>query len=388
MKAKSCFSTNMDPYRAGIEIAKELAVISPEVIFLFSSIHYEGSVELLDSIYDYLKNEKIILIGNSGDGFYELEEVANVGVSALAINSGGKVSWHLASVGGVKDDPHGAARCCVEKVDNFCKNVPAFYFMATDFRTDTSEILAGLREAVQAPIIGGSAADDFLLQSCFVYRNREVLTDSIVILAAEGNIVFDISVAQHMRLSGRPGIITSCSGTRVDSIDNIPAMQFIEQEIGKPLNDVDEGVVALKLMESGNQQGRLRSLLMPAAAATETSMSCFGGVEQGSIAQVCIASPEQMVADVNNIASSLKNLSFKPQAALIITCAGRKKVLGPKIKFEVEEIVKACPSLAALAGYPSFGEFGPIKEAGGYSRPLFHNMTYILLLIGEGEIEA
>jgi hypothetical protein len=376
----------MDPYRAGIEIAEELAVIAPEIVFLFSSIHYEGSVELLDAIYDFLENEKIILIGNTGDGFYEQEKVANAGVSALAINSGSRVSWHLASVNGVENDPGGAARCCVERVNDLCKHTPAFYFMVTDFRTDTSEVLAGLREAVQAPIIGGSAADDFLLQNCFVYCNREVLADSIVILAAEGDLAFDISVAQSMQLSGRPGTITACSGTRVDSIDNISAMQFIEQEIGKPLNTVDEGVITLKLMESGNQQARLRSLLMPDADATDTSMSCFGGVESGSIAQVCIASPEQMVADVNNIAASLKNLPFEPLAALIITCAGRKKVLGSKIKFEVEEIVKACPSLAALAGFPSFGEFGPVKEAaGGYSRPLFHNMTYILLLIGDGK---
>jgi len=385
MKAKSCFSTNTDPYRAGIEIAEELAEITPEVIFLFSSIHYEGSADLLDAIYDFLDDEKIILIGNSGDGFYEQGKVANVGVSALALNSDGKVSWYLASENGVKDDPCGAARCCVEKVNNFCENDPAFYFMATDFRTDTSEILDGLRRAVRAPVVGGSAADDFSLQNCFVYGNREVLTDSIVILAAAGDLAFDISVAQNMRLSGRPGTITACSGTRLDSIDNIPAMQFIEQEIGKPLSTVDEGVLTLKLMESGNQQVRLRSLLMPSADATETSMSCFGGVESGSMAQVCIASPEQMVADVNRIAASLKNLSFEPLAALIITCAGRKKVLGPKIKFEVDEIVKACPSLAALAGFPSFGEFGPIKEADGYSRPLFHNMTYILLLIGEAK---
>jgi len=39
MNTKSCFSVNMDPYSAGVEIGEQLADINPEVIFLFSSIH-------------------------------------------------------------------------------------------------------------------------------------------------------------------------------------------------------------------------------------------------------------------------------------------------------------------------------------------------------------
>jgi len=385
MKVKSCFSTNLDPYRAGIEIGEKLASISPEVIFLFSSIHYEGSQELLEAIYDCLEDERVILLGNSGDGFYEQEKIANVGVSALGINSKGKVTWRIAYETGVLEDPFGTAKRCVCKLNDECEAPPAFYFLATDFRTDTSAVQAGLCETAKAPIIGGSAADDFSLQSCFVYCNRKVLTDSVAILAADGEISFDISIGQDMCQIGKLGIITSSFGTRVDSIDNISAMKFIEQQIGKPLNSVDEGVVTLKVMELGLQQPRLRSLLKPDSDETQSSMSFFGSIEQGTITQVCLASPEQIVADVNGIAGNLKELPFKPLAGLVITCAGRKKVLGSKINFEVEEIVNACPTLEGLVGYPSFGEFGPVKEKNGYSRPLFHNMTYILLLIGEAQ---
>ncbi len=39
------------------------------------------------------------------------------------------------------------------------------------------------------------------------------------------------------------------------------------------------------------------------------------------------------------------------------------------------------PSLA-LAGFPSLGEIAPLRTADGYSPSLFHNMTYVLMLIG------
>jgi hypothetical protein len=34
-----------------------------------------------------------------------------------------------------------------------------------------------------------------------------------------------------------------------------------------------------------------------------------------------------------------------------------------------------------LAGFPSFGEIAPLRRRGGYTRNLFHNMTYVLLLL-------
>ena len=49
---------------------------------------------------------------------------------------------------------------------------------------------------------------------------------------------------------------------------------------------------------------------------------------------------------------------------------------------ETGAYAKASESLVALAGFPSFGEFGPEKSSSGYSHPMFHNMTTILVLLG------
>ena len=72
LKVKSYITQEPDPYRAGIEIASELEELNPEVIFVFSSIHYvKDNSELLDGIYDSIENKNLIVIGNSGDGIYE-----------------------------------------------------------------------------------------------------------------------------------------------------------------------------------------------------------------------------------------------------------------------------------------------------------------------------
>ncbi len=112
------------------------------------------------------------------------------------------------------------------------------------------------------------------------------------------------------------------------------------------------------------------------------SAELFGSIEEGSTAQICITPPEMIISDVRNIAGDLNKLPFEPEAALIISCAGRKSVLKDGLKFEPQEILKGCPALKALVGYPSFGEIGPLKSAEGYEETIFHNMTSIILTIG------
>lgn len=386
MNVRSCCSTKMDPYRAGIDIGEGLAELDPEIIFLFPSIHYGGSAELVEAIYDVLDSDKAVLIGNTGDGFCEREKVSNAGVSALGINSNGTVKWHLASEQQASENPKQAIKQCLNKLKiALGPSTPAFYYLASDFRTDSSELAEALQELSEQPTIGGSAADDYAFQRSFVYANREVFENCVAMLAVEGEIAFDIRVAQNMIPIGNPGIITQSRKATIISIDGIPAKKFIEQETGLAPNMVDEGILTLKIMSKEKREQRLCSMLISHDSKDDGAIQLFGGVKQGDIAQVCLAPPEKIIQDINQMVASTNELPFKPVAGLVVSCAGRKKVLGDDLKVEVQEILKGCPTLTALSGFPSFGEFGPIKEGDGYSRALFHNMTCILLLLGEAQ---
>ena len=79
----------------------------------------------------------------------------------------------------------------------------------------------------------------------------------------------------------------------------------------------------------------------------------------------------------------LKNLDFEVAGALVISCAGRKWILGSKVKEETERLFSMLGHKIPLAGYPSFGEIGPFRNPDNtYTDSFFHNETYILLFIG------
>lgn len=385
MKVKSCYSTQLDPYRAGAEIGEQLAEIQPEVVFLFPTIHYGGSPELAEALYDALGSDDAIVFGNSGDGFYERDKVAEVGVSALGISTNGLARWRVEHEAGLGADPRGTTMRCMERLHaSGDLESPALYFLAADFRTDTTAITEALRETARGPVVGGSAADDMRLQSCFVHAGREVLTDSIAILTMDGDVPFELRLAHALPLVGTPGRITRCEGTMLHEVDGMPAMSFIERELGKPLDAVDVGLTTLEVRSGERPEERqLRSLWLLERDGQDGSVELFGGVSEGDRVQVCLAPPDHLVRDVKEVADSLDDLPFRPTAGLVIGCTGRKQLLGGDLQKELRELVERCPSLEAVAGYPSFGEYCPVRSGTGYSLPLFHNMTLAMVLFGE-----
>ncbi len=384
MKVKSHYSINLNAYMAGSEIGKAFSDINPEIIFLFTSIHYNGSTELTEAIYDTLNSENTIIIGNTGDGFYEKNRVENIGVSALAINTNGKAKWSIAHRSGIESHPYESTKHCISELNSNKKLTgDELYFISSNFNTDSSEIVRALKDFTNGKVVGGLASDDYKVKSSYIYKNKKVLSDSIAILLIDGDIAFDIKLAHNMHPTGKKGIITKSSGTIVNTIDNSPTTSFIKQNLGKALNITDEGNIVFKVTKDGYSNSRIRSLFSSKDPNNKGSIKLAGGINEGDRVQLCYATQEEIISDVAEIAKSVKDLPFTPIAAIIVSCAGRKKILGGNIKKEVDEITNNCPTIKAIAGYPSLGEFGPVKNDNNYYNALFHNMTFILLLIGE-----
>lgn len=380
MRSKSCHSTNLDAYRAGLEVAEALRPLEPEVILLFASIHYEQPAEILEAIRDVL-GERVIVVGTSGDGFYELRRVSDVGVAALGLRGDGAVQWFVSHETGVGAEPRAATERCMKRLAEAVPDGgPSLIYLLSDLRTDTTEMLAALHEHATAPVVGGLACDDHALEKSHVFVDGEVRSDCVVALAMVGTFDFEIRVAHQAQLRGEPGVVTSVDGKMVLEIDGAPATTFLENAVGKPLNVADEGTITFCLTDPERGEEMVRSLLLPKGDGQGVRL--MGNVSPGHRAQVCLATEGDLVESVRAVGDDLAGLPFEPTTALIVSCAGRKKVLAGSVDHEVQDILSRCPSLEALAGFPSSGEFGPVATEGGYTRALFHNMTYILVLFG------
>lgn len=380
MKAVSASTLDLDPYRAGVDLADGLASVAPEVVFLFSSIEFHDATELPQAIYDTLGNENLIIIGCTGEGYLETRKVADVGACALGINFEGSASLALVTSQGSTLETMEQALTSLART---LGRKPDLCYVLADFRIDGTTLETALQRH-GVPAVGGFAADDMLeLRHCSLFANHEVLEHGIVALGLAGDFRWDIRMAHEMEPIGHPGTITEAQGTRLVRIDQESATAFVEAAIGRPVSRVDQGIVTFNVLEKG-MPGRqyLRSIVTD-SEDRDGSFSLFGHVTPRSQVQVCLAQPESIVQDVYRVVAEAAHCGFEPKAGLIVSCAGRKHLLGNRIEHEVLAVREGLGEGIALAGFPSFGEFSPVRVQGQYSETFFHNMTYVLLLLGE-----
>jgi hypothetical protein len=380
MRGRSVATRQLDPYRAGLELGKGLRELAPEVVFLFSSIHYDGSGELLEGLHDAL-DAVPILIGATGDGFYEAVTVGEIGAAALGLHSDGRVRWRLASASGVSQDVEGTLDRCIADLTVAADGAePALCVVFADFRADAATLVEALGARLSAPTVGGLAGDEYHLERCFVYAGREVLTDGLAVLAAVGDLGYAIHMTGDLMPVGRPGVVTAAAGTALLSIDGMPATEFITQQAGKPLSLADLGISAFRLTGAAEPASScLRTVR--AIDPGRGSVTLFGAVQPGQHIQFCQVVPEAIVQDVRDLSRRLSRTDRSPAAGLVISCAGRKRVLTHRQDdHEVGAVREGYGRVLPLVGFPSFGEIGPRPTETGYGRTLFHNMTCILLV--------
>jgi hypothetical protein len=383
LRAKTACTTEVDPYRAGTELATQIRDIDPEVVFLFSSIHLGGASELSEAIYDTLGNDRLILIGTTGDGFLETNTVGDVGATILALNGSGKIGWHLAKAHNVAEDSAGAVmRGLAEIQGKIGDQDLQLLFLFSDFHSDGRAISETVSRQVRCPVVGGFAGDDYRMTRCFTLANRQVHQNSLVMLGLSGNFRFDIHVAQNLTPVGRPGRVTRAKDHRITMIEGIPAMDFLEQQTGKPLTDLDRGIVSLNVLGSDPGEPSCLRSIGSDWDFSDGGFSLFGCIDEGKWVQVCLAYPRDLVLGVEEIGRAVQAAGFSPDAGVIITCAGRKRLLGKRGEQEVAALRSEGTNPFPFAGFASFGEIGPVRQGKAYSQTLFHNMTFILVTLG------
>ena len=382
MKAASASTNELDPYRAGVELADTLAAIEPEIVFLNTSIDYFEAGQLTDAIYDVLGNDKLLLIGCSGEGYLETSRVADVGACALGLNFGGAVRMRLASDDATGDSQAAMGRCLAALTAPDGRK-PDLLYMVCDFRHDGTAVEKAIQE-YGVPLVGGLAGDNMLeMKRCAIFRNREALSAGMVVLGLEGNFAWRISLGHEMTPVGNEGTVTATDNVRVLEIDGIAAADFMCRAVGRPVSRIDQGNVTLNVLDKNIPEQKYLRAIVTDTDRSDGSFTLFGSIPNGSQVRVCIAQPDSMIKDVYRIAAATRDCGFLPRAGLIVSCAGRKHLLGNRIEHEVNAVRETLGDSVGIVGYPSFGEFSPVPVPDGYSPTFFHNMTYVLLLLGD-----
>ena len=381
---KSASTTLLDSFRAGIEIGESLKEIAPEVILLFSSIILEDNyADFIAGLYDGLENNQTIIFGGTGDGIYEASITAHYGVCALGMSSDGSVTWSATVVTGVGADSSDAARRCATAALESHNGIADWAFILADGITaDGTGIVSGLRENISFPFVGGLTGDDRKFKCGQIFINDKVIDDGVAILMASGGIPFMSHSISGFKPIGVSGTVEEVHGKTIKRISEQTPMAFIREQTGKTLAEADLGILALA-NETGPCQNQFFLRVMFGFDNCCGSITCFGSVPNGTTLRVSKANRADLLSAVTECIEKLRNTGFKPAAAIVISCVGRKWLLNTCGQEEVQAIQNVLGNHLPLIGFPSFGEIGAfLNDDNSYTETYFHNATCVLCLLG------
>lgn len=179
--------------------------------------------------------------------------------------------------------------------------------------------------------------------------------------------------------------VTRAEGSVLYTLDNEPALTIYKRYLGDHAADLPAAglLFPLSMQSADPQQPDLIRTILGINEA-EGSLILAGDVELGSTVWLMQASTDLLVHGAEGAASHA--LTSGPPAldahtlAVLISCVGRKLVMGERTDEEIEAVAETLGPNVHLTGFYSNGEIAPGLAGGGC---LLHNQTMTITTLSE-----
>jgi hypothetical protein len=252
-----------------------------------------------------------------------------------------------------------------------------------------SELVEGLTEALGSTVIitGGLAGDGSKFEKTLVGCNDHPEEGRIVAIGLYGNkIEVGHGSVGGWDTFGPRRMITRSEANVLYEVDGKPALQLYKKYLGDKANQLPGAALEFPLMIKpfGQPQevGTVRTIL--AVDEKNQSMIFAGDMPEGHEAQLMMANFENLIDGAFEAAQYARLESFKENQgdslAILISCVGRKMVLGQRIAEEVESVREILGNEMKQIGFYSYGEISPHVEVGNCQ---LHNQTMTITALRE-----
>jgi hypothetical protein len=249
-----------------------------------------------------------------------------------------------------------------------------------------SSLIAGMTEVVGAgvPITGGLAGDAAAFKETWVLSSQGVSNDQLVCVGLYGD---DLSFS-HGSFGGWSPFGPARKVTRSESnvlfeLDGEPALEVYKRYLGDHAKDLPGSGLLFPFAMLGsdhNEVGLIRTIL--GMDEKTGSLTLAGDIDPAGFLRLMHANTDALVDGAEAAAQAAKDMLAGDGMGLtlLVSCVGRKLVMGGRVDEEVEAVGDVFGQGAVLTGFYSNGEISPFT---GNSECKLHNQTMTITHIGE-----
>lgn len=238
---------------------------------------------------------------------------------------------------------------------------------------------AGLPETV--PITGGLAGDGAAFQQTRVGVDGEPTPGTIVALGLYGEGL-DIRHGSFggWEPFGPQRLVTRSWSNILYELDGQPALDLYRRYLGEEADQLPGSALLypLRIRETASSETDVVRTVVGIDEGSR-AMVFAGDVPKGYVAQLMRGNFDHLIAGAGTAAEQT-GVSGGQGLAILISCIGRKLLLGPRINQEVEAVIDALGGGVDTIGFYSYGEISPH----GFTKTCeLHNQTMTITVIRE-----
>lgn len=359
-----------------------LAEVEPNLVLAFASPEFFTGAAFAPWLAAAFPQARRVALSTAG-------EISNQGVTdhcvvvtALRLD---KTPFRIAStaIAGMEDS-EGAGRRLAEQLTG--PDLKAVILLSQGVAVNGSELIAGavsvLGKAI--PLTGGLAGDNGAFTQTWALLDDQISDKLMLAIGLYGDAVqFAHGSFGGWQSFGPARRVTRAEGNVLFELDGEPALDIYKRYLGEYAKDLPASGLLFPfaiLSEEREEVGLIRTLLGIDEAAG--SLTLAGDIPQDGYLRLMHASSDALVDGAEAAAEAAARMarSQGQSLALLVSCIGRKLVMGDRVDEEVEAVGAVFGQNCALTGFYSNGEISPFLET---TECKLHNQTMTITYLGE-----
>lgn len=263
-------------------------------------------------------------------------------------------------------------------------DLAAIFIISDGGRVNGSDLIAALNKHTgdKIPISGGLAGDEARFEKTLVGLNENPQEGKIVGIGFYGtHLNVGHGTMGGWDVFGPEREVTESEYNVLYKIGEKAALDLYKEYLGKYADELPGAALLfpLSMRATAESEPIVRTILSIDEA--KKSMTFAGELPKGALVRFMKANFDRLIdASASAAQYSMKLFDNPPELAILVSCVGRKLVLGSRTEEEVEAAREIFGDQPVMTGFYSYGEISPLNPQ---ARCELHNQTMTITTLSE-----
>jgi len=355
----------------------DITVSDAQLVLVFIGIEVENQETLLENLRSQYPQSQIVFCSTAGE--IAKDEILDNSAVCTAIHFGNTpIKIHRIEI----KDSSESEQCGISIAHALLTDdLKGVLIISEGTLTNGDFLIKGVNENIPNHVLvtGGLAGDAGRFTQTFVGVNEIARPGIIVGIGFYGDhIEMGHGSQGGWSAFGPIRTVTSSDKNVLYTLDNGNALELYKRYLGERAEELPGAALLFPLCIIGDDGSQLVRTIL-SIDEEKGSMTFAGNIPNGSKVQFMMANFEHLIEGAEVAAEQNKNID-EPTLAILISCVGRRIVLGQRTEEELEAVIDRIGENTTYCGFYSNGEISPLQDRATCA---LHNQTMTITTFKE-----